>query len=269
MRSPDWLTAQPIAHRGLHDAARGTIENMPGAFAAAIAGDFAIETDVQPSADGEAMVHHDDVLDRLTQGAGPLAALTAAELQRVPFKATSERMMTLGDLCDLVADRVPLVVEVKSRFDGDNRVVERIRTVLESYRGPTAVMSFDPEKLLAVRALLPDRPRGIVAQRNNSATEWPKLKAQQRQSMMALRHGLRTQPHFVSYKVDDLPSAAPWIARHLWGCALLCWTVRTPKQRAIAAAHADQITFEGYIPREVGLDVAAASGDAARLDGLH
>jgi hypothetical protein len=34
----DWLTAQPVAHRGLHDRTRGIIENMPGAALAAIAG---------------------------------------------------------------------------------------------------------------------------------------------------------------------------------------------------------------------------------------
>ncbi|MGL4260480.1 MAG: glycerophosphodiester phosphodiesterase, partial [Afipia sp.] len=31
-RAPDWLTARPIAHRGLHDRARGIIENMPSAI---------------------------------------------------------------------------------------------------------------------------------------------------------------------------------------------------------------------------------------------
>ena len=65
MRAPDWLTARPIAHRGLHDRARGVVENMPGAMVAAVAGDFAIEVDLQLSADGEAMVHHDDALGRL------------------------------------------------------------------------------------------------------------------------------------------------------------------------------------------------------------
>ena len=78
MRAPDWLTARPVAHRGLHDVARGIVENMPSAFQAAIAGNFAIELDVQLTADGEAMVHHDDALGRLNEGTGKLARLTAA-----------------------------------------------------------------------------------------------------------------------------------------------------------------------------------------------
>ena len=77
----DWLTARPIAHRGLHDAAAGVIENTPSAFRAAIDGGYGIECDLQISADGEAMVHHDDALGRLTDGTGRLDAMTAAALQ--------------------------------------------------------------------------------------------------------------------------------------------------------------------------------------------
>ncbi len=98
-RAPGWLTARPIAHRGLHDRTRGIIENMPSAIDAAVAGNFAIEVDLQPSADGEAMVHHDYELGRLTQGTGELLALTADQLRQVGFKHTSDHMMTLGDLC--------------------------------------------------------------------------------------------------------------------------------------------------------------------------
>src|SRR6201990_619096 len=79
MRAPDWLTARPVAHRGLHDRARGIIENMPPAAAAAVAANFAIECDIQLAADGEAMVHHDDELGRLTEGSGALLGKTAAE----------------------------------------------------------------------------------------------------------------------------------------------------------------------------------------------
>src|SRR5882757_9473503 len=123
MRAPDWLTARPVAHRGLHDLARGIIENMPGAIRAAIDGNFSIEVDLQLTADGEAMVHHDDALGRLTEGSGALKDKTAAQLKQVVFKDTPERMMSLGDLCTLVAGRVPLVIEVKSHFDGDRKLV--------------------------------------------------------------------------------------------------------------------------------------------------
>jgi glycerophosphoryl diester phosphodiesterase len=248
MRAPDWLTARPVAHRGLHDRARGIIENMPGAAAAAIAGNFAIECDIQLTADGEAMVHHDDQLGRLTQGRGALKAKTSAELKQVVFNDTSERMMSLGDLCRLVAGRVPLVIEVKSHFDGDRRLVARMAEVLSSYDGPAAGMSFDPDQVIALRELLPARPRGIIAERSYDEADWPEATPEQRRGMLHLRHAFRTRPHFVAYDVADLPAGAPWIARNIFGCPLLTWTVRTPEQRAIAARHADQMIFEGVLP---------------------
>ena len=248
MRAPDWLTARPVAHRGLHDPARGIIENMPGAAQAAIAGNFGIECDIQLTADGEAMVHHDDELGRLTEGSGALLGMTAAQLKAVKFRDTSERMMSLGDLCALVAGRVPLVVEVKSHFDGDRKLVARMAEVLSSYRGPVVGMSFDPDQVMALRELMPQLPRGIIAERAYEEADWPEATPTQREGMLHLRHAFRTRPHFVAYWVDDLPAAAPWIARNVFGCPLLTWTVRTPEQRAIAARDADQMIFEGFRP---------------------
>ncbi|CAN5301551.1 glycerophosphodiester phosphodiesterase [soil metagenome] len=248
MRAPDWLTARPVAHRGLHDRSRGIIENMPGAINAAIAGNFSIEVDLQLTADGEAMVHHDDVLGRLTDGEGALLGKTAAELKQVKFKDTPEKMMSLSDLCARVDGRVALVLEVKSHFDGDRKLVARVADVLKSYRGPVAAMSFDPDQVLALREKMPDLVRGITAQRSYDDGYWTQLTAAQRDGMRQLRHAFRTQPHFVAYWVNELPAPAPWIARHIFGCALLAWTVRTPDQRAVAAGHADQMIFEGFAP---------------------
>ena len=248
MRAPDWLTARPVAHRGLHDLGRGVVENMPGAARAAVDGRFAIECDIQLSADGEAMVHHDDALGRLTEGSGRLIEMTAAELKAVAFKNTPERMMTLSDLCTLVAGRVPLVVEVKSHFAGDRRLVARMAEVLADYSGPVVGMSFDPDQVLALREAMPKLPRGIVAQRTYDDDYWSKLSPDKRAGMLQLRHAFRTEPHFVAYWIEQLPAPAPWIARNVFGCPLLTWTVRTPDQRARAARYADQMIFEGFRP---------------------
>ena len=248
MRAPDWLTARPVAHRGLHDISRGIVENMPGAVQAAIAGNFSVEVDIQLSADGEAMVHHDHALGRLTEASGELVERTAAELKALKFKDTTERMMTLSDLCTIVAGRVPLVIELKSHFDGDRELVKRMAEVLSTYSGPAVGMSFDPDQVLALRELLPARPRGIVAQRSYEDDYWATLTQAQRDNMLYLRHGFQTQPHFVAFKVDHLPAPAPWIARNLFGCALLAWTVRTPEQRTRVGQHADQMIFEGFVP---------------------
>lgn len=248
MSGPDWLTAQPVAHRGLHDIAAGVVENTASAFAAAIAGGFAIETDLQLSSDGEAMVHHDFALGRLTLGSRQLAAMTAAGLKEVPFKATADRMMTLGEMCGLVAGRTPMLIELKSRFDGDLRLVRRAAAVLESYAGPFAVMSFDPDPIIALRALAPAFTRGIVAERSYKDTEWRTLTDKQKRSLAFLLHAPRSRPHFIAYQVNDLPSPGPWIARNVFSRPLLSWTVRTDAERQRAKRRADQMIFEGFRP---------------------
>jgi glycerophosphoryl diester phosphodiesterase len=247
-RAPAWLTARPIAHRGLHARARGIFENTPSAITAAIAGDFAIEVDLQRTADGDAVMHHDDALGRLTEGEGRLRDLTVAQLKQVPFRETSDRIITLEELCALVDGRVTLVLELKSHFDNDPVLVARVVDVLRRYKGPAAAMSFDPALVHQLRMTAPDIVRGIVAQRHYADAEWQALPASQRSALTALRHAWRTQPHFVAYWVKELPAPAPWIARNLFGCPLLTWTVRTPEDRARATRWADQMIFEGFRP---------------------
>ena len=129
--------------------------------------------------------------------------MTAAALKAVRFKDTSERMMSLADLCILVRGRVPIVVEVKSHFDGDRRLVKRMAEVLASYPGPAAGMSFDPDQVVALREMLPKLPRGIVAQRHYSEADWPEATPAQREACCHLKHAFRTQPHFVAYWVNE------------------------------------------------------------------
>lgn len=247
MAGLDWLTARPIAHRGLHDASVGVIENTAPAFRAAIAGNYGIECDVQVTRDGEAIVHHDDRLGRLTEGSGRLAEMNTAALKAVPFKQTADRMLTLGELCALVAGRVTLAIEIKSRFDGDVTLARRTADVLTSYAGPVAVMSFDPAVIAYIREIAPGLPRGIVAERHYTHEEWKGLTSGQRRSLAHLLHSYRTRPHFLAYHVKDLPAVAPLIARAVFGLPLLTWTVRSEEDRR-RARWADQMIFEGWRP---------------------
>ena len=246
MNRPDWLTARPVAHRGLHDAARGIVENTPSSVAAAVAAGYGIEVDLQITADGEAMVHHDRQLGRLTEGDARLDSLTAAELRRVPFKATADRMMALGELCDLVAGRATLVLEMKSRYDGDRRVPLRVTEVLRSYAGPVAAMSFDPLQVAVLRQTAPSLLRGLVA--GHHYRPGNQDRASLSDSITYLRRIAASRPQFLAYSVRDLPSPAPLIARYGLRLPLLTWTVRTPEDRAKAARWTDQMIFEGFRP---------------------
>ncbi len=244
----NWLTSRPIAHRGLHDAAHGIIENTASAVRAAIDAGYGIEVDVQISADGEAMVHHDDVLGRLTEGDGRLDQLSAAALQRVPFRGSSERMMTLGDLCDLIAGRAALLIELKSRFDGDTRLPARVAAVLAGYRGHAAPMSFDPRQMAWLRDQAPRLTRGLVAAKYRPHPYWDTMPAWMRHGMGYLGTAIMARPQFIAYSVANLPALAPWVARHVFGLPLLTWAVRSEAERQRAARFADQMIFEGFRP---------------------
>ncbi|GGF60397.1 glycerophosphoryl diester phosphodiesterase [Azorhizobium oxalatiphilum] len=240
------LTARPVAHRGLHDAPAGVIENTASAVDAAVAGGFAIEVDVQRSRDGEAMVFHDFTLDRLTTAQGPLAERSAAELKAIPFKATTDAMMTLPELLARVAGRALLIIEIKSDFSGDTRLAVRTAELVAAYDGPVALMSFDPEIVATVAERAPKVLRGIVAERHFH-DPGIRLSAARRFALAHLLHWPRSRFQFVSYRVADLTAPAPRLAR-LLGMPVLTWTVRTADDRARAAAGADQITFEGFRP---------------------
>jgi glycerophosphoryl diester phosphodiesterase len=242
----DWLTARPIAHRALHSGA--LIENTLGAAAAAIAANYGIETDLQLSADGEVIVLHDDTLDRLTVASGPVKTRTLAELKGIAFKDSGERIPTLRELLAHVAGRTPLVLELKSAWDGDDRLAARVAEELTSYAGPVAAMSFDPRMVEAIRKHAPGLPRGIVAERYYRSAHWDKLPWLRKFALGNLLHFLSTRPHFVAYRVQDLPAIAPLLARHALGMPLLTWTVRTEAERRRAHFWANQMIFEGFRP---------------------
>ena len=244
----DWLTAKPIAHRGLHDAANGIVENTAGAVQAALAAGYGIEVDLQISADGEAMVHHDAMLGRITEGEGRLDQLTSAQLKRVKFRDSAERMLTLTELCDLIGGRAVLLPELKSRFDGDDRLAARVAALLSGYKGPVAPMSFDPVQLQILRRKAPKLPRGVVAAQYKPHPYWDQMPPRLRYRMGLLLPSAPARPQFVAYMNDNLPALAPWLARHILCLPLIAWVVRTQAQRQLAARYADQVIFEGFRP---------------------
>jgi glycerophosphoryl diester phosphodiesterase len=247
MAAPPWLTARPIAHRGYHDAAAGRIENTLAAAEAALAKNFAIECDLQPTADGRVVVFHDDTLDRLTAATGPVRARTVAELGAVRFRDGATTIPTLDDLLDLVGGRVPLVVELKSRWDGDRTLEKAVAPILAACSGPAAAMSFDPASIAAMRHLAPALPRGLVADRFDAGADWGHLSPARRFALRHLLAAATVRPHFVSCAIKALPASAPLILRRL-GMPLIAWTIRTPAEREKARRYCDQITFEGFDP---------------------
>ncbi len=246
-RALSWLTARPVAHRGLHDAQSGIVENTESAVKAALDAGYAIEVDLQLTGDGEAMVFHDYGLERLTEANGLVLEHSALALKQMRFKASDDRMQTLGELLEQVAGRATLMLELKSCWHDVGLLEQRVVQVLKDYQGPACVMSFDPRSVIALRILAPHLVRGLVSERYQATGEWKLMSVGRR---LALRHGVRIpecDPHFLHYQVTGLPYGPSRLFRQL-GRPVLTWTVRTPAEREIATRYADQMIFEGFRP---------------------
>jgi glycerophosphoryl diester phosphodiesterase len=231
-----WLTARPIAHRGLHDRSRGRPENTLAAFDAAIAKHYAIECDLHVSADGVPIVFHDDELERLTGEQGAVRDRTAAELGDLRILGSREWIPTLDEMLELVGGRVPLVLELKHIPGRDAGLAFAVAELLRDYPGPAALMSFEPALIAEAKAADPSLPRGFVA-----AGRW-------RTGPRYFREIFALSVDFISYAIHDLPTPMPVIAHRVLGIPLICWTVRTKAEFAKAQRWADQITFEGFLP---------------------
>lgn len=242
-----WLR-RPIAHRGLHDAARGVIENSASSVAAAMGKGYAVEVDLQCAADRVPVVFHDETLDRLTPESGPVAARTAAALTAIPLRGSKDRILSLPALLDLVNGYVPLLIEVKSTWTREGKYEANIALLLASYPGPVAVMSFDPHCVAAFKEIAPALPRGLIAERFSDRDHWPHLTPWQRFAMRNLLTSAIARPHFIAYDIKALPALAPFIAQTLFGLPLLTWTVRTNEERKRALRYADAMIFEGVTP---------------------
>lgn len=247
---PDSFLKAPIAHRALHDEAKGRAENNLAAIDAAIEHGFGIEIDIQQSKDDQAMVFHDYHLDRLTEGSGPFAQQTLTELRRLRFRSGEIGVPTLAEVLDHVAGRVPLLIEIKDQ-DGImgpkvGALEREVARVLEGYVGPAAVMSFNPHAVAVMAQAAPQIARGLTTC-GYKAKDWPLLTEETRAHLRNIPDFDRVGASFVSHRWTDLASEQVAELKEA-GARILCWTIRTEEDAARATRYAENITFEGYIP---------------------
>ena len=248
---PSAFRRLPLAHRALHDVAEARPENSRAAIRAALSAGYGIEIDLQLSRDGQAMVFHDDDLRRLTGARGAVRQRDARALSGIPLRGgDGECIPSLPEVLALVAGRAPLLVELKDqhgRLGATDGALERATAAaLAGYRGPLAVMSFNPHMVAAMATLAPQVPRGLVTCAY-AAGDWPDLPATTRDRLRAIPDYPRCGAAFISHQAADLARARVADLRGQ-GAMVLCWTIRSPRQEAAARRIADNITFEGYLP---------------------
>ena len=237
----DWLRSLPVAHRGLHDAAAGAPENSLAAFQAAAAAGYAMECDLQLTADGVAMVFHDARLDRLTQASGALGAHSAKALKALRLLGTDESIPTLPELLARIDGRAPILIELKHDVSPVGPLEEAVWRELRRYRGPYAVQSFDPGSVAWFRDRAPEALRGQVS------GDWRRFREGDQPALSNAWAALRARPQFLAWSVHRLPHWAPALARR-FGLPLLSWTVRTPEDLARARSCGANPIFENVRP---------------------
>lgn len=156
-----------MAHRGNRVACP---ENTLAAFRQALAdGADILETDLHLTADGVFVCIHDATVDRTTNGTGPVAGMTLAELKalsascgRPEFEA--EGIPTLAELADLLPDDVALALELKTDRFLEPQVCRQLLSELDrtGVRGRTVALSFSFARLKGVRTVAPELPIGWI-----------------------------------------------------------------------------------------------------------
>ena len=250
MRAPlpaAFLTT-PIAHRAYHNRAARRPENSRAAIRAAIEVGYAIEIDLQLSADTIAMVFHDEDLGRLTEASGLVAQHSAADLGQIKLRDSDEGIPTLAEVLRLVAGRVPLLIEIKDQTglmsETDGQLETATAAELAHYAGPVAVMSFNPHAIARMARLAPQIARGLTTSAYDPA-DWAPLPAQTCADLRGIPDYDRALCSFISHEAADL--AAPRVAElQAQGAAILCWTIKSAEAEAKARKYAQNITFEGY-----------------------
>lgn len=243
-----------FAHRGLHDRARGIVENTPQAFEAACEGGYGMELDIRFSSDFEVVVFHDDTLKRLTGDGRRVDACTLRELQALELGGVKDaRIPTLRQVLRQVRGRAPLLIELKS---GKNnaRLCRALMEQLRDYPGEYIVESFNPLIVLWFRRHAPQVVRGqLVCPMKEYIPQASRVSAF---FMAGLLLNCLGRPDFVAYDANAARFFSPHFQRFAFHTPMAAWTVRDAHLRALIDKRGEMAIFEG---KGVGVTESFAS----------
>lgn len=238
------LTGAAIAHRGLWSA-DGAPENSLGAFQHAVERGYGVELDVQLSADGEAVVFHDETLERLTGRSGRVRDHSVRDLQAMHLSGADETIPTLAEALAVIGHHSLVLIELKTPSGDVGGLEKRVNDILLDHKGPTAVVSFNAYSLAWFADHRPQVLRGLNSHAYGAGEM--RMSADAVRSLRALEHVKIARPQFLSLGLDMLPSpeAAALRAR---GLPVIAWTVRSADDWERVRDGCDNLIFEGFTP---------------------
>lgn len=158
-----------FAHRG---ASKYAPENTVEAFQlAASQGVEAIELDVKLTADNQAVVIHDQTVDRTTGGTGKVNELTLDAIKKLNASNHFEdyqgvKVPTLDEVFESVGRLLFINVELTNYNSSHDNLIPIVAEIVKRHGAQKNVLfsSFIPANLRKMKALLPEVPVGLLAQ---------------------------------------------------------------------------------------------------------
>jgi glycerophosphoryl diester phosphodiesterase len=228
------VSRHAYAHRGLWgEIRRGqpTPENSLAAFHTARTQGVGVELDVRLTRDGVPVVFHDATLTRMCKRDVALANIEIRD-PRDAMLANGFPIPTLAAALDAMDDK-PVLIELKVDTPGDTAVADIVASAISKRDGKLAVMSFDEATVARLRALITDRPVGLLIDKVACIGVDEAL----RKTKLAHEIGCDyLGPHHSS--LDAVTAVVAQLP-------LVSWTVRTPEELALARRFGAAPIFEG------------------------
>jgi glycerophosphoryl diester phosphodiesterase len=206
---------------------------------------YGIELDVQLSADGEAMVFHDDDLARMTGVAGRMSDRTAADLAELRLAGTDERIPTLLEALAVIGHHAMVHVELKTPPGRVGPLEQRTHDVIDRSPRSRRVIGFNPYSHAWFAERFPGVLRGLDSY---SWRDAPHVSAEQRKAFAKLEQvslARRTSWRWASTCPAERRGRQAHRAK---GMPVVAWTVRDPAQWDAIKGDCDNLIFEGFRP---------------------
>ena len=262
------------AHRGLHHKP-DVPENSLLAFRRAVEKGYGIEFDVHLTKDGKLAVLHDASLRRTTSRRSdhlPLLPehadkecriitaceariedLTLEEAKMFPLEESDERIPEFREVLELVAGKIPMIIELKPRGGNHEELCDKVMEELQGYEGLYCVESFNSFAVLAMKKKYPDVVRGqlgsdLIADYNARVPDDPREGVKFDRVTNSLVRDLRmnrlSKPDFVAYNYKRRRVKA---FREFTG-AKIFYTIMDPLDLAIGEKMGMTCIFERFEP---------------------
>jgi len=208
-----------------------------------MAAGFPIELDVRLLSDGNLVVFHDKIAERLTGEAKRIDSYTAESLKLLRLLDGPEHVPLFTDVLDLVSGKVGLLIEIKNESFAAGKLEAAVLKALETYRGEYALQSFNA---LTVRYFKRNAPNAVLGQLAGISPEIAAPPSIQ-YFMRRILPRLSARVDFVAYELDAMPNDTTRYLKAL-KMPVIAWTVKTADDLLLARQHADNFIFENVVP---------------------